>query len=985
MRNCARKNALWKNITFLVLLMVTLIAIITETARAKSLYVIADINGKPTIPVQAYRIGIDGTLSFQVEHGIPRYNYGAVGLAIDGDSKSLFVTYEMSNKIQLIDATTMTSIGFTLAPGADNLAGIVYDLNKKLLYCVDRNTEKLYVYNWDASTATLTPISGSPFTLTGATAYGIALDMTNNLLYVANNSNTVRVYHTSDWSLARTISLSRIAVSVAIDVRRGFLYLGGGYVADGDYVTRYNPYLTQYNLNTNMEKEVQVEPDGGVIGLSVDIATGCIYMTTGRNNREGGDNIRVYDTALNLINTVAIQGNPTGLIVPRREIGYNPLNFSKNIAWSEMDSVESVPVGGTIIYNICFENITEEHTLTNLSIVDTLPDEVTFITADGDGLFGQYYPDTHTYIWSYSSLPPDSPATCLQVIAQVKQGVAPGTIIHNSAIIDSDQTGPITSSVDVTATGKAISYNPLNLSKNIIGGTIEQDPVSEDGSVSIGDTIIYGICFDNNNNDYAVNNVSVVDILPDEVSFVTADGDGIFGQYDPVTHTYTWTYPSLPPRFPGDCLQLEVQVNGSAVPGKTITNSVTIDSGETNPTKASIDVVTEAIHYNPLNLSKNIIGGTIEQNGTGKETYVGVGDTIIYGICFDNKDNDYTVTNVSITDALPDEVSFVTADGDGVFGQYDPITHTYRWSYSSLEPGFPGTCLTLVVQVNQAAIPGATITNSVSINSDKTELAIASVDVVTKAISYNPLNLSKNIIGGTIEQTAFSSLSSVEIGGTIIYGICFDNKSNDYTVNNVSIIDNLPYEVSFVKADGDGVFGYYDAITHTYGWYYPSLPPGFPGACLNLVVRVNQGTVPGTAITNSVTVSSDETAPATARVDVVTHRSPLEATLTVRPNMIRRDGCCDRILAIIGLPQGIGKDDIKDEPLILNPGGIAASSQLVFGTADRAEVRAWFDTCELMAAVPGYGEVRVQVTGKLKSGQSFVGEDIIYITRFTGS
>jgi len=407
---------------------------------------------------------------------------------------------------------------------------------------------------------------------------------------------------------------------------------------------------------------------------------------------------------------------------------------------------------------------------------------------------------------------------------------------------------------------------------------------------------------------------------------------------------------------------------------------VTIDSDETEPAIASVDVVTEAIHYNPINLSKNIIGGTID-----KLEGAAVGDTIVYGICFDNKDNDYTVTNVSIVDALPQEVNFVTADGDGVFGYYDAMTHSYRWSYTSLEQGFPGTCLTLVVQVNQGAIPSTTITNSVTINSDETDPSTASVDVVTEAISYNPLNLSKKIMGGVVDQNVVGNLEYVGVGDTIIYSICFDNKGNDYTVNNVSIADNLPYEVSFVRADGYGVFGQYDLISHTYRWSYLSLPPEFPGASLNLVVQVNQGTVPGTTITNSATISSDETAPVTASVNVVTGERPLKADLTVRPNMIRRDGCCDDILAIVELPPGVGTNDIKDEPLILNPGSIEASRQLVLGTADRAEIRAWFDRAELMNAVPGYGEVRVQVVGKLKSGQSFIGEDIIYITKFTGN
>jgi len=823
------------NISVLVLLMTMLITAVTGTIRAKSLYIIADIHADPT-PIQAYDITAYGTLTFQAEYGIPYHgSYGAVGLAIDSDSKTLFVTYEQSNVIQLIDATTMTDTGTTTASGARNLAGIVYDHDKGLLYCVDRNTNKLYVYDWEANTATLTGVPGSPFTLTGATAYGIALDEINDLLYVANISTTINVYHTSDWSSAGTISVRRAAISIAVDATRGFVYSGGGFMD--------NYYLTQYSLDTHIDEEVQVEPDAGVMGLGVDPATGLIYVGTGANNKSGGDNLKVYDTSLNQIDIIEDIGNPTGLVIPIEDVSYNPLNLSKNIAIGAGDKAEHVEIGGTITYTICF---------------------------------------------------------------------------------------------------------------------------------------------DNKNNHYIVNNVSLIDTLPNEVSFVTASGDGVFGQYDPITHTYRWSYSSLSPGFSGACLKLVVQVKQATAPGTTITNSVTIDSDETGPTTASVDVITEAISYNPLNLSKNIIGGNIEQSAACKLGCVGTGDTIIYGICFDNNNNDYPVSNVSIIDTLPDEVSFVTADGDGRFGQYDPITHTYIWSYSSLPSRFPGDCLKLVVQVNQAAIPGTIITNSVTIDSDETGPTKASVDVFSKAISYNPLNLSKNIICGNIEQSAVGELGCVSVDGTIIYGICFDNKDNDYTVTNVSIVDILPKEVSFVTADGDGIFGQYDAITHTYRWSYPFLLPGFSGDCLTLVARVNQGTAPGTTITNSVIIHSNETGSATASVDVTCERL-LEAALTVRPNMIRRDGCCDSILAIVELPQGIGNNDIKDEPLILSPGSVTASRQFVFGTADKAQVHAWFDTCELLAAVPGYGEVRVRVVGKLKSCRSFFAEDVIYITKFSGN
>jgi uncharacterized repeat protein (TIGR01451 family) len=837
MKNKSKKNNFRAYITLIILAAGILITAVTETATAKSLYIIADINADPT-PIRAYHIRMDGTLHFQAEYSVPNYGFGAIGLAVDTNSKSLFVTYENSNVIQLINATTMTDIGTTTAPSAIDLAGIRYDHDKGLLYSVGRDTRRLYVYDWDASTATLTLVPGAPFTLREiTTAYGIALDEINDLLYVADLSQTIHVYRTSDWSLAESFEVRRTAISIAVDPIRGSLYYGGGWVE--------NYYLTKYNLKLHhYETEVQMGPNFGVMGIGVDLDTGLIFVGTGINNKPGGDSLRVYDPSLNQIDIITDIKNPTGLVVPIEDVSYNPLNLNKNSADGAADEVEYVEIGGTVTYNICFDNI---------------------------------------------------------------------------------------------------------------------------------------------NNDYTVNNLSIVDTLPNEVSFIKADGDGIHGHYDPNAHTYRWSYPPLPPGSPRDCLNLVVKVNEDTAPDKIITNYVTIDSDETGPTTVSFDVITKSTRYNPLNLSKEIIGGDIEYSADSTIGHVGPGGTIIYDICFDNINNDYTVNNISIVDTLPSEVSFISADSDGMLGEYDPIAHTYKWSYPSLPPGFPGDCLNLVVQVNEDTAPDKIITNYVTIDSDETGPSNASVDVVTKAIPYNPLNLSKEIIGDNIEYSAESNIWYVGVGDTIIYDICFDNINNDYPVNNISIVDTLPKEVSFIMADGDGTFGQYDPITHTYKWSYSSLPPGFTGDCLTLMVQVKEGIDPDTIITNSVTIDSDETGSTTVIVDVVTNKRPLEAALSILPNMLRRNGSYKSVQAIVGLPQGIGTQDIKEEPLILNPGRIEASSQLILGTADRAEVRAWFNTAQLMNAVPGYGEVKVRVIGKLKSGQTFSGEEIIYITRFTGN
>jgi len=957
MKSQSSKNTLRANVFILALATILSIGL-TQTVAAKSLFVIADINGDPT-PVHAYNIGADGTLTFQTEYRIPRFSIGAVGLAIDQENEYLFVTYEGSYVVQLIDAKTMTDRGTVAAPGSLNLAGIVYDQRKGLLYCVDRWTGTLYVYDWQPTTARLTPIQGSPFWLAGATAFGIALDEVNDLLYVANNNQNIAVYRTSDWSPVRSIFVRQVAISIALDVKNGLLYSGGGW-SD-------NFYLTQYNLATGAEAEVQVEPDGGVMGLAVDQATGLVYLGTGRQNQPGGDNLRVYNASLNQIDSIADIPNSTGMVIPIKDVSYNPLNLAKSIIGGVPGEITPVGIGQTFTYDVSFDNNDNNYIVTNISIVDTLPPQVSFVTADGDGILGQYDAATHTYKWRCPSLLPGS-SQRFQLVVRVNEDTAPDTIITNFVTIDSDQTPPTTRSVEAIA--KEFRYSPLNLSKAIVGGVGEKPE-----PVFVGDTITYRICFDSNDNQYAVSNVSLIDTLPAEVSFVMADGNGVSGQYDAGSHTYTWSYPSLLAGS-GGCCELVVRVNQDTAVGTVITNSVTIDSDQTPPTTGSVDAVVKPISYNPLNLSKSIVGAVGDDI-----VPVLVGDTIRYRICFDNNDNDYTVTNVSVVDTLPAQVSFVAVDGDGVSGQYNAAAHTYTWSYPSLAPGSSG-CLELVVRVNQGTAAGTIISDFVTIDSDQTPPTIKSVHAIAKAISYNPLNLSKDIVGAVVNGSPVEKIDCVNPGDTITYRICFDNNDNDYAVTNVSIVDILPAEMSFVTADGDGVSGHYDVNAHTYTWLYPVLLPK-ASTCLELVVQVNEGIAPDIMLTNSATISSDQTIPTTAHADVVTCAKPLQAELCVVPRVISSGsfGAASKILAIVALPAGVGKADIADTPLTLQPGTIEASALSVHDTGNRVKVLAFFDKARLIKAVSSYGKVKLSVVGKLKSGQSFVGEQFVSIAR----
>ncbi len=829
MKDKSKNNIFIAKIIFLFLALTILTAATTETAAAKSLYVIADINADPQ-PLQAYDIGPDGTLTFQAEYYIPRRMLGGVGLALDSDNEQLFVTYEMAGEIGLVDAKTMTVTGSVLAPGASNLAGIVYDHDKKLLYCADRRSDRLYIYSWDPDTGTLSHVHSSPKTLWNATAYGIALDEIDDVLYVANGTNNIYIYDTSNWAV-RTITVSRKAVSVAVDAKNGFLYCGGGYVG--------NEYLTQYNITTGAEKEIQVEPDAGVMGLGVDTDTGFVYVSTGNDTIAGGDNLLVYDASLKQIDKISVIGNPTGLVVPGKEVG----------------------------------------------------------------------------------------------------------------------------------------YRPRNLSKEVTGGVVDDDELGEIQSVSAGGVITYTICFDNFNYD-KLNDVIVVDTLPEQVSFVGADDDITYGAYDPIGHTYMWLYPSLL-KGATACLNLRVRVNDDVEPGTGIANYATIRSNETPPTTTRVEV---HVTSGPLHIKKSVVGAFADE-----VMVVDPGENISYRIHFDNY-NDFRASGIIIVDYLPEQLSFVSADYDQVLGYYDADTHSYMWRYPAIQPG-DATAIFITGKVNQNVIPGTTITNSVVIDSNETSEAVSSVDVIVSGSStVNHFNLSKSVVG------AIDGIKKVGLDGEVTYRICFDGNDIDKAVANVSINDFLPEEVSFVSADSDGIFGKYNDSTHMYKWSYPYILPGEEKS-LDITVRVNQDVALGETITNKVEISSEETPSATANVDVIISEDGGPTgnmwidpnNLHVIPDTIRRGGTLTGIMVVLELPEGISQNDIKDVPLILDPGNIPASEQIVKVRNGKIEIIAVFDAIQLLEAIPGYGPKYLEIEGQLNSGQYFYGQATITITRFASN
>ncbi len=115
---------------------------------------------------------------------------------------------------------------------------------------------------------------------------------------------------------------------------------------------------------------------------------------------------------------------------------------------------------------------------------------------------------------------------------------------------------------------------------------------------------------------------------------------------------------------------------------------------------------------------------------------------------------------------------------------------------------------------------------------------------------------------------------------------------------------------------------------------------------------------------------------------VITVIGPIEADLYIVPRVINRNSRGRSVMAIITLPEGIGKDDIDvDVVFTLFPGEIAAKRQFVREDEEVVKVFALFSRSDLMNAVAANGEVELTIVGRLKSGQCVYGADSVRIIK----
>ena len=423
-----------------------LLVILSQFALGKSVYCVTHDNCK----LLAYEINGD-QISFQKDLSLPDYGWGVIDVTIDSVTGVLFVTSEANviggNKIILVNARNMEYIKtLTLNNGEENMSGIVVDEYAGKVYSIDRNTNKLYIYNWDRINyeLTLAPRGENPVLLEDIVyANGVALDEANGILYVAEYNYTTGYYDTiysydrdSDWALIETIDFDEYAVDIDIDTTNSIIY-SGAYYGHNKLIkkdlTITDPGDPNYVIATDI--------GATVAGVAVDSSTGLVYVTTFRNNGQ----IEVWDTSdwpldpddpnnpivpTDQETDLAYHG-PAGICVPKINISYKPDTF---IA-SKTDNVTSAGLNDFVTYTITFDP-NDGVDNTNVTVADYMPLGVFFSSADPNT--GYIDSELNAYIWEIGTVEDDDPPVSVEITVQILSSAEPTGTVDNIATIESD-------------------------------------------------------------------------------------------------------------------------------------------------------------------------------------------------------------------------------------------------------------------------------------------------------------------------------------------------------------------------------------------------------------------------------------------------------------------------------------------------------------------------------------------------------------------
>ena len=523
------------------------------------------------------------------------------------------------------------------------------------------------------------------------------------------------------------------------------------------------------------------------------------------------------------------------------------VNPQVDLAITKTDSADPVNRGSQITYTMNVVN-NGPSAATNVTVVDTLPAGLTFVSATGGTVTAPVGGNQQVSV-AVGNLASGATAT-VTILATVGQGAAAS--LTNTATVSSTESiaGFDTNPANNTDTETTATQGTIDL---VVTKSDSVDPATP------GSPLTYTIIVTNNGPSDATL-VTLTDNLPDGIQVTSA-----------ISTVGTVTIPaSAQDTTPANNDDLTVNIGNLASGASATLTVVATVLGATRGTLTNVATAasgnTALTDSNPANNSDTettVLTPSIDLAVTKTDSAdpVIAGNQLTYTIVVTNN-GPSQATNVSLTDALPTGVTFVS--GNSSTGA--TVTAAALASGLNLGTLNSGATATVTVLVGVAGATRGTLTNTATVAATETDSNTA-----------NNTATATTTVNGSVDVGIVKTDSSdpVVAGGTLTYTITVTNNGPS-TATNVVVTDPLPTGLTFTSgtaSNGGTVANANNTVTAT----IPTLASG-ASATITVVTAVS-ATATGT-LTNTATV--DTTEPDT----VTTNDSSTQTTAIAVPTTV---------------------------------------------------------------------------------------------------
>ncbi|MCP4544579.1 MAG: DUF11 domain-containing protein [Chloroflexi bacterium] len=517
--------------------------------------------------------------------------------------------------------------------------------------------------------------------------------------------------------------------------------------------------------------------------------------------------------------------NPTAEAI----VHISPLNLSKSV------SSEDAGIGDTLVYTLSFVNLGDS-SATNVTVHDAVPAQYITFQSISDG--GTYNGDSGIVILTDTLAPGNSDTVTFTVT--VNDFVENGTIIENTAYIESDQTIKAGSNIvrttilapdiQFTKLGPTVVYPGNEITYTLSYRNVGGAPAT---GVTIQDTVPLS-------STYISGSLSI--ITGTKWIKLTDNGDIDQGTYiSPTLIISPGINPGIVEAGETGQIRFGVQLDANVPLGSLVQNWATLNRHLDNPNDSNL-VITR--------ISDLLI------NKKAEPTMALLGDTITYTVVYTNVSTTRSQTQVYVRESIPEYTHFITVTesaGNQVEYSWDngtawestpfitPVTHI-RWLDTQV-PTNTQVALGFTVQVLDTLPPQTTIESTAYITSEHTAEHLR---------GWIPSNLVQvKTVDLWVEKSVnqHTSPTNVPISYTISYG---NRGSADVSVQ---LLDTIPENTNYITDSIWGTGSDTDQMP-TLLWNVGPFAAGSSTQKVGYAIVPDNDLLPGTIITNVVVLSS---------------------------------------------------------------------------------------------------------------------------------